>query len=59
MKKFLMIAILLPSIFLGGCQMFRVQATCGPDTCAIEASDESLSIDIEKGDVGVGATIEY
>lgn len=59
MKELFIIAILLPSLCLGGCQTFRVKATCGPDMCAIEASDESLSIDIEKGDIGVGATIEY
>lgn len=59
MKKILIIAIFLPSLLLCGCQTFRARVSCGLDTCAIEASDESLSIDVEKGGIGVGATIEY
>ena len=59
MKKLFAIAVLLLSISIAGCQTFRVKATCGQDTCSVESSDESLSIEVEKGDVGVGATIKY
>lgn len=59
MKRFLIISIFLPVLLLSGCKTFTATMSCGPDTCAIETSDDSLSIEVEKGGIGVGATIEY